>query len=141
LARQIEARGIAFESYLAMSGQEPEQLVARLGEEAARSVARELVLDAAADQLGVEVSDEEIEALVREQAEARSDDVEATLVRLRETGRFEALRDDLRLRNALDRIASEVKRIPKDLAEAREAIWTPDKEKQPTDTKLWTPGS
>ena len=141
LARQIEARGIAFESYLAMSGQEPEQLIARLGEEAARSVARELVLDAAADQLGVEVSDEEIEALVREQAEARSDDVEETLVRLRETGRFEALRDDLRLRNALDRIASEVKRIPKDLAEAREAIWTPDKEKQPTDTKLWTPGS
>jgi trigger factor len=141
LARQVEARGIAFETYLAMSGQEPEQLIGRLGEEASRSVARELVLDAAADQLGLEVSDEEIEALVREQAEARDDDVEATLLRLRETGRFEALRDDLRLRNALDRIASEVKRIPKDLAEAREAIWTPEKEKQPTDTKLWTPGS
>jgi trigger factor len=141
LARQVEARGIAFETYLAMSGQEPEQLIGRLGEEASRSVARELVLDAAADQFGIEVSDEEIEALVREQAEARDDDVEATLLRLRETGRFEALRDDLRLRNALDRIASEVKRIPKDLAEAREAIWTPEKEKQPTDTKLWTPGS
>jgi trigger factor len=141
LARQVEARGIAFESYLAMSGQEPEQLIARLGEEASRSVARELVLDAAADQLGIEVSDEEIEALVREQAEVRGDDVEETLLRLREAGRFEALREDLRLRNALDRIASEVKRIPKDLAEAREAIWTPEKEKQPTDTKLWTPGS
>jgi trigger factor len=142
LARQVEARGIRFESYLAMSGQEPEELVARLGEEASRSVARELVLDAAADQLGIEVPDEEVEALVREQAELRGgDDAEETLVRLRETGRFEALRDDLRLRNALDRIASEVKRIPKDLAEAREAIWTPDKEKQPTETKLWTPGS
>jgi len=41
----------------------------------------------------------------------------------------------------LDRVASEVKRIPKELAEAREAIWTPDKEKAPADTKLWTPGS
>jgi len=45
------------------------------------------------------------------------------------------------LRDALDRVASEVKRIPKELAEAREAIWTPDKEKAPADTKLWTPGS
>ena len=61
------------------------------------------------------------------------------LVRLRESGRFESLRDDLRLRNALDRVAAEVKRIPLAHAEAREAIWTPDKEKPPTETKLWTP--
>jgi trigger factor len=140
LARQVEARGIAFETYLAMSGQQPEQLVARLREEASRSVARELVLEAAADRLGIEVPDEEIEALVREQASAADDDVDETLLRLRESGRFETLREDVRLRNALDRIASEVKRIPKELAEARESIWTPDKEKQPTETKLWTPG-
>jgi hypothetical protein len=69
------------------------------------------------------------------------DDAEETLVRLRESGRYEQLRDDLRLRNALDRVASEVKRIPRELAEARDQLWTPDKEKQQTDTKLWTPGS
>jgi trigger factor len=141
LARQVEARGIPLETYLAMTGQQPEQLVARLGDEAARSVARELVLDAVADQLGIEVTDDEIEALVREQGEALGDDVDDTLLRLRETGRFEALRDDLRLRNALDRVAAEVKRIPRELAEVREAIWTPEKEKQQTDAKLWTPGS
>jgi trigger factor len=141
LARQVEARGIPLDTYLAMTGQQPEQLVARLGEEAARSVSRELVLDAVAEQLDIQVSDEEIEALVREQGDAVGDDVDDTLLRLRETGRFEALRDDLRLRNALDRVAGEVKRIPRELAEAREAIWTPDKEKQQTDTKLWTPGS
>jgi trigger factor len=141
LARQVEARGVPFETYLSLSGQQPEELVVRLREEASRSVARELVLDAAADQLGIEVPDEEVEALVREQADSAGDEVEEMLLRLRESGRFEALRDDLRLRNALDRIASEVKRIPKDLAEARDAIWTPDKEKQPTETKLWTPGS
>jgi trigger factor len=141
LARQVEARGIPFDTYLTMTGQAPEELLTRLGEEAARSVARELVLDAAADELGIEVSDDEIEALVREQAALVSDDADATLLRLRESGRFEQLRDDLRLRNALDRIASEVQRIPKKLAEAREQIWTPEKEKQQTDTKLWTPGS
>jgi trigger factor len=141
LARQVESRGIAFETYLAMSGQQPDQLVARLRDEASRSVARELVLDAAADKLGLEVSDDEVEGLVREQAELAGDDGDETLQRLRESGRFESLRDDIRLRNALDRVAAEVKRIPRELAAAREAIWTPDKEKQPTETKLWTPGS
>jgi trigger factor len=140
LARQVEARGIPLDTYLTMSGQAPEELLARLGDEAARSVARELVLDAAADRLGLTVSDEDVEALVREQAELVGDDADATLLRLRETGRFEQLRDDVRLRDALDRVASEVKRIPRELADAREQIWTPEKEKQETDTKLWTPG-
>jgi trigger factor len=141
LARQVEARGIELETYLAMTGQQPEQLVARLGEEARRSVARELVLEAVAEQLGLHVSDEEVESLVREQADALGDEAEETLLRLRESGRFEALREDIRMRNALDRVAVEVQRIPRELADAREAIWTPDKEKQQTETKLWTPGS
>ena len=138
-ARQVEARGVQLETFLAMTGQQPEELVARLQDEAQRSVARELVLDAVADQLGLDVPDAEVEELVREQAEALGDDADEMLVALRESGRFESLREDLRLRNALDHVAGEVKRIPLAQAEAREAIWTPDKENPPTETKLWTP--
>jgi trigger factor len=138
-ARQVESRGVSFETFLAMTGQQPEELVARLQDEAQRSVARELVLDAVGDQLGLEVSDAEVEELVREQAEAMGDDTEEMLVALRESGRFESLREDLRLRKALDQVAAEVKRIPLAQAEAREAIWTPDKENPPGETKLWTP--
>jgi len=138
-ARQVEARGVSLETFLAMTGQPPEELVARLQEEAQRSVARELVLEAAAEQLALEVPDSEVEELVREQSEALGDDTEEMLVALRESGRFEALREDLRLRQALDRVAAEVKRIPLAQAEARDAIWTPDKENPPTETKLWTP--
>jgi len=141
LQRQVEARGIPLETYLAMTGQRPEDLVERLGDEAARSVARELVLEAVADEIGIQVDDAEIEELVREQAELVGDDADETLLRLRESGRFEQLRDDIRLRNALDRVAAEVKRIPRELADAREQIWTPEKEKQQGETKLWTPGS
>ncbi|HLX18635.1 MAG TPA: trigger factor [Gaiellaceae bacterium] len=141
LARQVEARGVQLETYLAMTGQSADDLIARLRGEAARSVARELVLDAAADQLGIEVADSEVEELVRDQADAFGDDADEQLLRLRESGRFESLRDDLRLRKALDRIASEVTRIPRELAEARESIWTPEKEKPQTEAKLWTPGS
>jgi trigger factor len=141
LARQVESRGVQLETYLAMTGQSPEDLLQRLHDEATRSVARELVLEAAAEKLAIEVSDEEIETLVREQAEAMGDDADETLLQLRESGRIETLRDDIRMRNALDRVASEVKRIPKELAEARDALWTPEKENKPTDAKLWTPGS
>jgi trigger factor len=141
LARQVESRGVQLDTYLSMTGQNPEDLLARLHEEATRSVARELVLEAAAEKLGIDVPDAEIEEIVREQAEAMGDDADATLLQLRESGRIETLRDDIRMRNALDRVASEVKRIPKELAEARDALWTPEKENKPTDAKLWTPGS
>jgi trigger factor len=141
LARQVEARGVPLETYLTMTGQSPDQLLEQLRGEATRSVARELVLDAAADKLGISVPDEDVEALVREQAEMLGEDPDEQIAHLRESGRFETLRDDLRLRDALDRVASAVTRIPKELAAARESIWTPDKEKQPAETKLWTPGS
>ncbi len=139
VARQVEARGMPLETFLSMTGQSPEELISRLEEDARRSVARELVLEAAADKLGIDVPDAEVEALVREQADLVGEDADAALLELRESGRFETLRDDLRLRQALDRIAAEVKPIPKAQADAREAIWTPDKENAPSETKLWTP--
>jgi trigger factor len=141
LARQVESRGVRLETYLTMTGQSADDLLERLREEATRSVARELVLEATAEKLAIDIPDSEIEALIREQAEAFDEDPEDQLLRLRESGRFESLREDLRLRKALDTVASEVKRIPRELAAARESIWTPDKEKPQTEAKLWTPGS
>jgi len=141
LARSLAARGISLETYVALSGQSPEELSAQIRAEAAQSVARELVLEAAADKLGIDVPDSEVEELVREEALVAGDDPDDLIQRLRDAGTFEDLREDIRLRAALDRIASEVKRIPVELAEAREAIWTPEKEKPDTPTKLWTPGS
>ena len=141
LGRSLESRGISAEAYFQLSGQTAEELVQRMGAEAALSVARELVLEAVADQLGIEVSDAEIEELIREQAELARDDPDDTVRQVFESGREEVLRADLRLRKALDRVAAEAKRVPADVARAREEIWTPDKETSPTETKLWTPGS
>src|SRR5919201_417875 len=141
LGRSLESRGISAEAYFQLSGQSAEELVQRMGAEAARSVARELVLEAVADRLGLEVSDPEIEELIREQAELAGDEADDAIRRVFESGRQEVLRSDLRLRKALDRVAAEAKRIPAETARAREEIWTPDKETSPTETKLWTPGS
>jgi trigger factor len=141
LGRSLDRRGISADMYLQVTGQTPEQLAQGVQAEAARSVARELVLEAAADQLGIEVPDEEVDELVREQAELAGIDAAELTDELRANGRFEALRADLRLRAALDRIAAEVKRIDPELASARDKLWTPDKETSPTETKLWTPAS
>ena len=141
LARSVERRGLSLDAYLALSGRSPEQLVESLRAEAARSVARELVLEALADDAGITVPDEEIDRVIREQVDETGDDLDETVTRLRETGGYERLREDLRLRAALDRLAGGVQRIPVELARARESIWTPGQEKPETSAKLWTPGS
>src|SRR3954462_2704552 len=68
VARQVEARGVPLETFLAMTGQSPEDLISRLEAEAQQSVGRELVLEAVADKLGIDIPDSDVEALVREQA-------------------------------------------------------------------------
>jgi trigger factor len=137
LARQVESRGVQLETYLTMTGQTPDQLLERLHGEATRSVARELVLEAAAENLGIDVSDDELADWLRD----RFDDADDAIGELKGTDLWERDRESLRLKKTLDRISSEVKRIPRELAEARESIWTPDKEKPQTEAKLWTPGS
>jgi trigger factor len=118
---QLERRGISLETYLALSGETAEQIQQRMLEDARRSLGRELVLEAVAEQLGIEVSDEELRAFIREQAElADEDDPDDVVEQVWHSGRHETLRTDLRLRAALDRVASEVKRISPELASARE---------------------
>jgi trigger factor len=141
LARSVERRGLSLDQYIALSGRSPDQLVESLRAEAALSVARELVLEAVADQAGITISDEDVDRVIKEQVDEAEDDFDDTVARLRETGAYEQLREDLRLRSALDRLAADVKRIPVDVARARESIWTPEKEKPETSAKLWTPGS
>jgi trigger factor len=141
LVRTLERQRIDPGVYMAMTGQTPEELEERLRAEASQSVARELVLEAVADKLGIEVTDDELRELIREQASAAGEDPEQAVEEVFAAGAHEDLREDLRLRAALDRVSAEVKRIPAELAAAREKLWTPEKEKQPTETKLWTPGS
>jgi trigger factor len=136
LARSLQERGIDANTYMQITGQTPEVLEQRLRAEATMSVAREMVLEAAADKLGITVTDDEIREELRDAGES-DEDIEEFVAQ----GGADRVRDDIRLKKALDRIAAEVKPIAPELAEARESIWTPEKE-QPAETpKLWTPGT
>ncbi len=139
--RSLANRGVSPEAYFQTTGQTPELLTAQVRAEAARSVARELALEAVAERAEIAITDADVEQLVREQAEAAGEDPDAVVADVWEHGHQEALREDLRLRAALDRLAADVKPIPVEQAAAREAIWTPDKEKGGEEKKLWTPGS
>jgi trigger factor len=141
LVQSLERRGISPETYLAVSNQTPQQLEERLRAEAARSVARELALEAVADRAGLEVTDDELREFVRENAEAEGDEANEVVEQLFASGRHELLREDLRMRKALDLVVAEVERIPLELAQAREKLWTPEKGAAAPETKLWTPGS
>ena len=136
LARSLEARGIDAGSYFQLTGLTPETLEARLRAEATHSVARELVLEAVADQLGLEVTDDEIREELRAAGES-DEDIEEFV----SAGGADNVRDDLRLKKALDRVAAEVKPIAPELHEARESIWTPEQERAAGEQKIWTPGS
>ena len=141
LARSLARRGLELGTYLQVTGQTQEEVVGRLRAQAEQAVRRELVLDAVAEKLGIEVTDAEVDALVREQAEAEGEDETTMLAAVKERGIYDELRADLRMRRALDELVANVKRIPADLAAAREKLWTPEKERAGSDTTLWTPGS
>jgi trigger factor len=140
--RSLERRGVSLEAYLAASGTSGEDLQRQMVLEAAVSVARELALESLAARAGIDVSDDEVKAYLREEADAAGeDDPEGLVDDVWAHGQQESIREDLRLRAALDRLVEDVTPIAPDLAAAREKLWTPDKEKAEGDAKLWIPGS
>jgi trigger factor len=137
LLRQLDASGIDPASYLRMMGISGPELEQRLALEAAYSIGRELVLEGVADKLGIDISDDDIRAVLREDGESDAD-IEEFMA----AGGADRIRHDLRLKEAVDRIVAEVKPISQELAEARESIWTPSKEQESSpEKKLWIPGS
>ncbi len=141
-ARSLERRGISLETYLAASGGNAQELERQMVLEAAVSVARELALEALAEKVGIEISDDAVKEYIREEIAASGEaDADGVIEDVWAHGQQESIRDDLRLRAALDRLVADVKPIAPELADARDKLWTPDKEKPETETKLWTPGS
>ena len=140
--RSLERRGISLETYLAASGGSAQDLERQMVLEAAVSVARELALEALAERAGIEISDDDVKAYIREETAASGeDDADGVIEDVWTHGQQESIREDLRLRASLDRLVHDVQPIAPELAEARDKLWTPDKEKAEGDTKLWTPGS
>jgi trigger factor len=138
-ARQLAARGMSPDSYLQMQGKTRDDVIAESKEDAEAELKREAVLAAIAEAEGIEASEEEMVEALAHMAEHERTTPEKLLARLRENGRDAMVREDIRIRKAIDLVAESAKPIPLAQAEAREQLWTPEKEKEEAGS-LWTPG-
>jgi trigger factor len=138
--RQLAARGMSPESYLQMQGKTREQVIEESKPDAEAELKREAVLAAIAEAEGIEVSEEEMHEALAHTAEHERTTPEKLLKRLRDGGRDAMVREDIRVRKAIDLVAEAAKPIPLERAEAREKLWTPEKEQEEAGS-LWTPGS
>jgi len=146
----LSHQGVDPEAFMNVQEGGRDGMLAGVMEDAERSLRREATLAAVAEAEAIEPTDEELlEALGPGEG---ANDPKRLLDRLRQSGRDELLREEVRLRKAADVIVESAKPIPMEQAAAREAIWTPDKDTDPgggaaeapeqaEPGKLWTPGS
>jgi trigger factor len=140
LERRIAGQGMDPEAFLRMQGKTREELLEESKPDAERELKGEAVLAAIAEAEGIEVSDEEMVEALAHSAEHERTTPEKLLERLRENGRDAMVREDIRVRKAIDLVVESAVPIPLEQAEAREKIWTPEKEEEEKG-ELWTPGS
>jgi trigger factor len=139
--RQLAARGMDPNAYLQMQGKTRAELLEESKPDAERELKREAVLAAIAEAEAIEVSEEEMAEALAHTAEHERTTPEKLLARLRENGRDAMVREDIAVRKAIDLVAESAKPIPLEQAEAREKIWTPEKDEEEKPSELWTPDS
>ena len=147
-SRRLQAQGLDPSQYLQITNKTEEELVTESEPDAERALRREAALAAVVDAEGIEVSDDEMLDALR-QASAQPGEKEPSekalrrsLEKAKKRGTDEALREDIAMRKAVDLIVERAKPIPIEQAQAREELWTPEKEEKPEGSgELWTPGS
>jgi trigger factor len=142
-SHRLSAQGVDPRRYLELSGKTEEELVTEAEPEAELALRREAVLAAIVEAEGIEVSDDEVDETLRAAAgpDATEKQVKRAIKRARSQGADEALREDIAMRKAVDLLVEEAKPIPLATAEAREKLWTPEKEREEQSGQIWTPGS
>ncbi|HEX5982915.1 MAG TPA: trigger factor [Solirubrobacterales bacterium] len=140
MERQLAGRGMDPNAFLQMQGKTREELIEETKPDAEMELKREAVVTAIAEAEGIEVGEEEMVEALEHSAEHERTTPEKLLERLRKNGRDAMVREDLRAQKAIELVVESAKPIPKEQAEAREKIWTPEKEKEEKSGGLWTPG-
>ncbi|MFT4049122.1 MAG: hypothetical protein QM648_04700, partial [Solirubrobacterales bacterium] len=89
--------------------------------------------------------DEMIDAIAEDMNEGR-ESAEEQFKAIKEAGGIKQLENELKARKVIDELVAKARPIPIEQAEAREAIWTPEKEEAEGGSEskgegLWTPGS
>jgi len=140
LSQTLAGQGISREQYLQISGKTEEEMVQEARPDAEQALRREAVLAAVVEAEGIEATEDELLEALEHSAEHEKTTAAKLLERLRSAGRADTLAADIARRKAVDVIADATTAIPVDQAQARDKLWTPEKE--PAERgELWTPDS
>jgi trigger factor len=148
MLHSLSHRGISREAYLQITGRQEPEVLSEMEPEAELALRREAVITAIVGEREIRPSDEEVLAALAPTAEREGVEPQTLLQDLRGAGRLEEVREDLAARQAIDLLAASAKPIAPEKAQAREALWTPEKaqagaggEEAGGDAgRLWTPG-
>ena len=142
-ARRLQRQGLDPQQYLQFAGKDEHQLIEDAEPDAEKALKREAVLAAVVDAEGIEVSDDELLDSLRQTAGDASDkEIRKAFDRIKQQGRDDLLREDIAMRKAVDVLVDGAKPISVDQAQARDKLWTPEKEeKEKASEQIWTPGS
>jgi trigger factor len=146
MRRRLQQQGLDPAQYLQIAGKTEHDLIEEAEPEAEQALRRESVMAAIVEAEGIEVGDDEVLDYLRQglSAGGREPDesmLTGTLERMKAEGRDEPLREEVAMRKAVDLLVEHAKPIPVEQAEAREKLWTPEKEQKEKSGQIWTPGS
>ena len=103
--RSLESQGASLEAYVEATGISKEQILEDMKQQAAAELKTDLVLKAVAKAEELEASEEEVAAMVSQMAAMAKVDPKDFETRLRQSGRIEAVREQILRNKAADLIA------------------------------------
>ncbi len=141
MLHSLSHRGISREAYLQIVARDEAEILAEMEPEAELALRREAVITAVVAAEGIDPPEEDLLGALAPTAEREGIEPQNLLEQLRGAGRLEEVREDLAARQAIDLIAEQAKAIGVEQAQAREKLWTPEKDvKGETEREgLWTP--
>src|SRR3954447_14083442 len=144
--RRLRAQGLDPARYLQMTGKDAHDLIDESEPEAEKALRREALLAAVVETEAIEVTDDELLDSLRSatQGPGRPATNEKKLLksleRAKKEGRDEPLREDIAMRKAVDLMVESAKPISVEQAQARDKLWTPEKDEKQAEKEIWTPG-
>lgn len=147
MLHSLSHRGITREAYLQITGRQEAEVLSEMEPEAELALRREAVITAIVSEREIIPSEEELLEALTPMAEREKVEPQTLLGDLRSAGRLEEVREDLAARKAIDLLAEAAKPIAPAQAQAREALWTPEKGEREdggaqageAPGRLWTP--
>jgi trigger factor len=134
-------QGLNKDAYLQIAGKSEEELLDEAKPEAEQALRREAVIAAVVEQEGIEPSEGDVLDALQASAARENTTPEKLRARLEQAGRLDDLKRDLAQRRALEWLVEQATPISVEQAQARDKLWTPDKDvERSSGGRLWTPG-